>query len=162
MTFERQYDRHATMAAIAERIGRGESLHGICASDDMPGLSTVMRWLDEDVTLREQYARAHIVQADWHHHKGHEIAAERPPNVGDTNHKAGESRMDSAFVAWQRLRWDAHRWSASQLHPKKYGKASVDVTHAAPDGGPVQSKVTIEFISSPAPGSVSLPVGQSG
>jgi hypothetical protein len=41
-----------------------------------------------------------------------------------------------------RLRVDARKWIMSKIAPKKYGDR-LDLTHAAPDGGPMK----VEFIT---------------
>lgn len=113
----------------------------------MPNRATVRLWLINDPEFLSQYARARDEQADTYADEIAAIADERPPMVGDTNHQAGESaspdgntRMDSAFVAWQRLRIDSRKWIASKLKPKKYAD-KIDLTHADPDGGPVSVRV---------------------
>jgi hypothetical protein len=109
----------------------------------MPARSTVRLWLLDNPDFSVQYARARDEQADAYADEIAAIADERPPMVGDTNHQAGEkagedgnTRMDSAFVAWQRVRIDTRKWIASKLKPKKYAD-KVDLNHAGPDGGPM-------------------------
>jgi hypothetical protein len=111
----------------------------------MPSISTVMLWENDDPAFSEQYTRARQARGDYHFERCIEIASERPEMVdGDTNHKAGGSRMDSACVAWQRLRYDAHRWAASKLYPKKYAD-KIDHTLASPEGGPAEIAVRVMF-----------------
>lgn len=137
--------------AIADRIlcriADGESLRTICLDPEIPSRSTVRLWLINVPGFVSQYARARDEQADTYADEIAAIADERPPMVGDTNHQAGEkagedgnTRMDSAFVAWQRVRIDTRKWIASKLKPKKYAD-KLDLTHADPDGGPVQVRV---------------------
>lgn len=160
------YDRDAIYPVICQRISEGESLRSVCRSEDMPAISTVMEWLTQDDTFAEQYARAREARGDYHFERSIEIVSERPDMVdasegGDTNHKAGGSRIDSGYVAWQRLQYDAHRWAASKMHPRKYAD-KIDHTLASPDGGPVQHqhKVTVEYVDPPA-GGVPLPAPAS-
>lgn len=134
-------------AVILTRIADGQSLRTICSDKDMPSRELVRRWLLDNPEFVGQYARARDEQADTYADEIAAIADERPPMVGDTNHQAGESasadgntRMDSAFVAWQRLRIDSRKWVASKLKPKKYAD-KLDLTHADPDGGPVSVRV---------------------
>lgn len=139
------YDRSTVVPAILDRIANGESLRSVCRSEGMPATSTVMEWMAEDAAVAEQYARAMVARADYHFEKCIEIASQRPEMVdadegGDTNHKAGGSRMDTGCVAWQRLQLDAHKWAASKLAPKKYAD-KLDLTHADPTGGPVGIRV---------------------
>src|SRR5262245_46280259 len=52
-------------AKICNRRSEGQGLREICRSDDMPGKTTVMRWLNENEVFRDQYARAREAQADY-------------------------------------------------------------------------------------------------
>ncbi|MFN6267157.1 MAG: hypothetical protein ACK45D_13070 [Alphaproteobacteria bacterium] len=112
---------------ICERLAEGESLRTICNDDDMPGRSTVNRWLAENEAFRDQYARARDVQADLY----------------------AERIVDDAMVATDaglgRLRMDALKWAASKLAPKKYGDK---VQHVGGDEGdaPIRHSVAIEFV----------------
>lgn len=123
---------------ICERLADGESLRVICAGEDMPGRSTVFRWLGENEVFRDQYARAREDQADT---LADEIVA-----ISDeaqvTAKMEGEDvvlAMDSTAVARNRLRVDARKWVASKLKPKKYGDRQVLAgdpdapLHAIPD-----------------------------
>ncbi len=138
-----EYDP-ATAAVVLARIADGESLRTICKADDLPSRETIRLWLLENTDFAGQYARAREEQADTYADEIAAIADERPPLVGDTNHQAGErasedgnTRMDSAFVAWQRVRIDSRKWIASKLKPKKYAD-KIDHTLADADGGPVR------------------------
>ncbi len=53
-----------TRDKILGRIANGESLRGICRTEGMPPAPTVCRWLAEDESFRERYARAREAQAD--------------------------------------------------------------------------------------------------
>lgn len=154
------YDRSTIYPVILRRIAEGESLRTICATDGLPHIDTVMTWVDGDPAFSVQYARARDARADYHFEKTVEIASQRPDMVdasegGDTNHKAGGSRIDTGFVAWQKLQVDTHKWVASKLAPKKYAD-KVDVNVGGQPGNPLQSKVVVEYIGA-APGGVPLP-----
>ncbi len=90
---------------ICERIADGESLRAICAENDMPSVTSVMRWLAADAKLGEQYARAREVQGDGEFDKAREIAFAATPET----------------VQVARLQYDAVRWRAGKLRPKVYG-----------------------------------------
>jgi hypothetical protein len=113
---------------ICQRIAQGESLRAICASDDMPAMSTVFVWLSEDKTFAEQYARAREEQADGYADEIVAIADEPPQLVTKDDGEDVEVSLDSAAIQRQRLRIDARKWVASKLKPKKYGD-KVDVEH---------------------------------
>lgn len=90
---------------ICERIADGESLRAICSDKDMPARVNVIRWLERDEALRNQYARARELQADQ---EFDEIKA-----IADS---AGAEDVQVA-----RLRVDARKWRAAKMRPKVYG-----------------------------------------
>jgi hypothetical protein len=47
-----------TTVIILARIGKGESLHSICAEAGMPSRQSWQRWCAEDSVLNEKYVRA--------------------------------------------------------------------------------------------------------
>jgi hypothetical protein len=93
---------------ICERLAEGESLRSICASDGMPRMSTVFRWLanDSHSQFREQYARSREEQA--------EVLADEIVQIADGDGEGADPQRD-------RLRVDARKWVAAKLKPKKYG-----------------------------------------
>lgn len=90
---------------ICERVAEGESIRAICKDRAMPAMSTVFKWLANDETFAEQYARAKEEQADRLFEQVLEIADGAKP--------------DTVSVA--RLQIDARKWMAGKLRPKKYG-----------------------------------------
>src|ERR1700738_2207947 len=100
------YDRAAVCPVILKRMADGESLRSICRDEAMPHIDTVQGWLGEDAVFSAQDARARELRGDYYADRVIEVISQRPPDVGDTNHKAGESRMDSGYVAWQRVQAD--------------------------------------------------------
>jgi hypothetical protein len=101
--------------AICDRLADGESLAAICRDPDMPARSTVFKWLAEHSWFSDRYASAREAQADTLFDQILEIVDEQP---GTTD--AGAT--DTGMVADKRLRFDARRWVASKLAPKKYGE----------------------------------------
>lgn len=91
---------------ICERISSGESLNAICKDEGMPNKATVLRWLgrEEHSAFRDQYARAREAQADALFDEMLEIADDSAEDVQRS-----------------RLKFDARKWMASKLQPKKYG-----------------------------------------
>lgn len=116
--------------SILTRLADGEPLTRICKEPDLPGLTTVYRWLESDDSFRDKYARAREEQADTLADEIVRIADEAPPPDGETG------KIDSAWVAWQRNRVEARKWTASKLKPKKYGDKLTN-EHTGPDGGAV-------------------------
>jgi hypothetical protein len=103
-------------AIVCRRIAEGESLRGICAEEDMPATSTIMRWISAVPGFREHYEQAireriELAVDDLAH------LTEAPPERGP------DGKIDPGYVALQRLRVETRRWIASRLLPKKYGDA---------------------------------------
>lgn len=92
-------------AIICDHLAQGETLTAICARPEMPGISTVSRWLTEKEDFREKYARAREVQADYFAEKALTEAMEA------TNENANAKRVQL----------DAIKWFSSKVAPKKYG-----------------------------------------
>lgn len=116
--------------AICGRLASGEPLTRICRDEGMPSPATVYNWLAADATFLDKYARARESQADTLADEIVRIADEAPPPDGETG------KIDSAWVAWQRNRVEARKWTASKLKPKKYGDKLTN-EHTGPDGGAV-------------------------
>jgi hypothetical protein len=113
-------------ALICERLGLGESLRKICEDAEMPGKSTVMRWLHDHAEFRDQYARAREAQAEY-------WAEEIIQISDDDQHDAvidpetGATKQNSEFIARSRLRVDTRKWLMARMAPKKYGdKIDID------------------------------------
>jgi len=121
--------------AICEWIAEGESLRKICEDEALPSRSTVVKWLGEYSEFSVQYARAREAQADYFADEMIEIA-----DLTKDPQKA-------------RLQIDARKWKASKMSPKKYGDKVV-TEHTGKDGGPIDSKWTVEFVNA-------TPEGQS-
>lgn len=97
----------AVIDEILQRISDGESVRSVCRDKHMPSKSNFMRWVSEDATLQDQYARAREHRADVH--------AEEIISIAD------ECEEDQAAVAKARLRVDVRKWHTSKMFPKKYG-----------------------------------------
>ena len=110
---------------IAERIINGLidglSLVKVCQQAGMPARRTVMDWWGKNEEFRTKCARARTLQADLMDDKIIDLI---------------ESITPETAVA-DRVKLAALTWRAAKLAPKKYGD-KLDLTHAAPDGGPVQ------------------------
>ena len=105
--------------SICYRLSMGESARQICRSDQMPSLSTLMKWLTETdkKEFSEQYARARDCQADFYADEIVDIADE----LGDD--------VDSNAINKAKLRIDSRKWKVARMAPKKYGdKQQLDVT----------------------------------
>jgi hypothetical protein len=110
--------------SICDRLANGESLRKICLSDDMPAPSTVFKWLNQQPSFAEQYARARDAQADTLADEILDIADD-----GSNDWMAGkdgeEAQYNGDAVARSKLRVDARKWVAAKLKPKKYGEKTL-------------------------------------
>ena len=109
-------------AEILDRISAGESLRSVCRAERMPDEKAVRLWVIENREgFAPQYARASLIRMD--------CLADEILEIADN--------ASSEEVMGARLRVDARKWLMSKIAPKVYGD-KLDLTHAAPDGGPVQ------------------------
>lgn len=108
---------------ICIRIAEGEALRQILRDDGMPAQSTVYEWLLRHPEFAEKYTRAREEQADTLADEIIAIADEAPETdpVYDKQGNIIDIKIDSGYVAYQRQRIDARKWTAMKLKPKKYG-----------------------------------------
>lgn len=117
----------------------------------MPASSTVFVWLTENEAFAEQYARAREAQADYY---ADEIVDISDDSANDYGFKEGEDKdgqgAKPVFLAENvqraKLRVDSRKWVAAKLRPKKYGDFMRNEL-TGKDGGPVEGKITIEFVN---------------
>jgi hypothetical protein len=112
--------------ALAEKIcdllADGLSLREICRQEDMPNKSNVLRWLKNNETFRDQYARAREDQADAFADEIIEIADDASNDWMERNDDDNEGwQANHDHINRSRLRIDSRKWAASKLAPKKYG-----------------------------------------
>ena len=103
------YDEE-TGLEICTRIAAGESLAKICQDREMPAMSTVYKWMRENVQFADAYRIAREDQADLLAEQLIEIAKTEPD------------------VQRARLMCDMRKWIASKLRPKRYGE-KVEIEH---------------------------------
>ena len=121
---------------ICVRLSSGESLRSICRDEHMPAQSQVYVWLNAKKDFADQYARAREEQADTHADEIIAIADESPEvnHIRDKDGNVIDIKIDSGYVAYQKQRIEARKWTAAKLRPKKYGDR---VTHAGDDESPL-------------------------
>lgn len=137
-------------AEICERLALGESLRMICQSQEMPGISSVIRWLakEENAEFRAQYARAREAQADALFDEILEIADDGSNDWMERKNADDQSlgwRENGEALRRSQLRVDARKWMAGKLQPKKYGEKVLN-EHAGPEGGAIKLIQTIERV----------------
>lgn len=107
---------------ICHELSTGKSLRTVCASEDMPALSTIFAWIREHESFSKQYAYAKQEAAD--------ALAEEIMDISDDTIdiiKKGSEKKSSAYAQAQRLRVDTRKWIMAKMKPKKYGE-KIDVT----------------------------------
>jgi hypothetical protein len=135
------------MDAICNRLTEGESLRSICRDDGMPSLGTFLRWVTQDVELKEQYALALKVRADYLLEEIFEIADDSTNDYVEKVNKDGSTytTLDSENINRSRLRVDVRKWSMGRMNPKKYGDFNkMELTGA--NGGAIEHSVTLASI----------------
>lgn len=95
-----------------------DGLPKLCAKHDwMPHEDTIKTWRFRKPDFSAKYAEAKKFQAELMAEQVKEIAAEKAYYID----AEGNQRVDSGFVASQRLQADTVKWLASKLAPKIYG-----------------------------------------
>lgn len=138
----------AVVQSICTRMVQGESLRTICKDEKMPGLQTVLDWLDAKEDFRGKYAHARELQADALAEECLEIADD---GTNDWMEKKGNNPgydFNGEAAARSRLRLEQRRWYASKLAPKKYGD-KLDLTSG---GNPLPAPVVMIKPAQPSGG----------
>lgn len=107
---------------VCKRIADGKSLRSVCKENDMPGMTTVFKWLRENEGFTKQYARACVERT--------EAQQEEMLEIGDnaiSHSETADPKAANAVVSAYKLKADNLKWSMSKMQPKKYGD-KVDVT----------------------------------
>ena len=119
----------AIAETICARLSNGESLAQICREEDYPSAVTVYAWLHSQPDFLNKYTKAREDQADTNADQILKIADEEPPSYTD---EKGRTTLDMTYLAWQKQRIDARKWTAMKLRPKKYGER---LAHEGVEGG---------------------------
>ena len=101
---------------ICEQIALGNSIRKVCESDDMPGLSSIFKWIRENKEFAQQYARATGERTEAQHEDLLELGDEAIKHAYKADPKAA-----GAVVQAVKLKADNLKWSMSKMVPKKYG-----------------------------------------
>lgn len=114
---------------IFRRIEEGESMFKACKANNVAP-STLCRWMNEDASIAERYARAR------------EVRAEVIFDELDTYTDEAANAADQVKVAGLRLKVDTLKWKLARMSPRKYGD-KVEQTVIGANGGPVQTVTTV-------------------
>lgn len=111
---------------LCRRLADGETVRQISASDPrMPKRSVINKWLHDGKheAFVALYAEARLAQAD--------TFAEDLINIADASQE-----LTATGIMAARLRFDARRWAASRINPRRWGdKQQHEITGA--DGAPL-------------------------
>lgn len=148
-----EYDRDKIMDYICDALatssrGLGNILKEAEGKlDKVPSYSQIMRWIDEDEALRDRYARAKESQADYMADEMLDIADDGRNDWMKRHQSNGESVdvINNEVIQRSKIRIDTRKWLASKLKPKKYSE-KLQTEHSGPDGGPIKTASTINFI----------------
>ncbi|TDR90256.1 terminase small subunit protein [Enterovirga rhinocerotis] len=113
---------------------------------------TIFRWLETHDEFRQQYARAKEAAAD---HLVEEVLAIVDDGRNDFIEGKGGPIFNAEAVARSRLRFEARKWLAGKLRPKKYGE-KLDVDHG------VQPESSLAVFIKSISGSSIKPVEKAG
>ena len=106
-------DRAVISQMVIDGMRSGLSAFKACQAAGVPQ-STFLRWVDDDATLAENYARA---REDLIERMATEIMEISDQDVG----VAVDGKKDRAAVQKHRLQVDTRKWLLSKLAPKKFG-----------------------------------------
>lgn len=140
------WDRKAVMDILCAHIATSSrSIASILSEghegNALPTYTAIKDWLQEDVELAAQYARAKSDQADFVFEEILQIAD--TPQLGEKEKSTanGLEVTRGDMIEHRRLQVDARKWYLSKLAPKKYGD-KVNLEHTGPDGGAVKVEVS--------------------
>ena len=104
---------------ICDEIAKGRSVNNICQVESWaPARVNFYEWMKEHEIVRNKYARAKELSAEYH--------AEQIVDLTDAEPERDElGKVDSNWTNLQRLRIDARKWTAAKLLPKKYGDKQI-------------------------------------
>jgi hypothetical protein len=113
---------------ICELMTMGNSIKSICALEDMPGETTLYRWLTNNTEFLEKYRAAREVQAESFFE---EMIREATDRSGDYFMDGNQPRPNAANVMRSKLIADNLKWVLARMNPKKYG-AATELAPSAP------------------------------
>lgn len=110
-------ERLEIIESICDKLVDDVSLRSIAKQDGMPGLATILRWLEEYPELEDKYARA----------RARQIEAILDSH-GDIEERVLSGDLDANAA---RVVLASRQWRAEKLKPKVYGqKADLNVRGA--------------------------------
>lgn len=137
---------------LCDRLIQGKSITAVCDCEDMPAITTVFRWLQDNETFREKYSRARDLQADVFAAQTIDIADEALIGVKTVNSvKDGLKTYTGDNTERSRLMIESRKWTAAKIAPLRYGER-IQTQMLDEHGKPARSRVIV--IVDGAPGEV--------
>lgn len=113
---------------VCEKIAEGYSMRTVCSPDDMPGLTTVFKWLRTNEEFAKQYARATEERTEAMSEDILDIADDGSNDLMTIQKGQQSYTVENKEVTNRsRLRVDTRKWLMSKMKPKKYGD-KIDMT----------------------------------
>ena len=134
----------AQKRSICEQISVGTPLQEICRQKGMPAWRTVYDWMAADDDFAANIARARDLGADA-------IAEETLAIVDSEPERGNDGKIDSAWVAHQKLRAEHRLKLLAKWNPKKYGE-KIQAEHTGANGGAITQSIMVSFVSAPKVG----------
>jgi hypothetical protein len=108
--------------AVCFKIAHGYSLRTVCKDKDLPGMTTIFKWLREREDFAKQYARATEERTEAMAEDILDIADDGSNDLmtiqkGDKTYEIENKEVTNR----SRLRVDTRKWLMSKMKPKKYG-----------------------------------------
>lgn len=123
---------------LIEGISEGIPLQPLCREEGMPAWRTVYDWMESDPAFAARIARAREVGADA-------IASESLEIVDEEPQRGPDGKIDSGWVAHQKLRAEHRLKLLAKWSPKKYGDR-VENVHTGADGGAIDLNLKVAFV----------------
>lgn len=107
---------------ICEQLADGKSMRTVCRQEGMPSMSTVFKWLREDLAFSQQYEKAKEESSDAMAEDLLDIAD--TPVMGEIKTIKPDGTIEikqDEMLGHRRLQVDTRKWLMSKMKPKKYG-----------------------------------------
>ncbi len=122
---------------FCERVASGRLMSDVCRDPDMPSHATLYRWMEKHESLRSEYARARISQADEFAAETLRIASQvwegkRHKHTTFSDGSTEEEVVTEDNERRARLAVDTRKWILSKLFPRQYGDRTEE---SQPDSG---------------------------
>ena len=142
-----QYNPAQYLPEIHAWIESGKTLRSYCRQDGKPCYSTVYDWLEADVAQNTRFAHARDLGEAQILQECLEIADNTQEGQIVTEKPDGTTEVKRAdMIEHRKLRIETRLKLLAKWNPRKYGD-KVQQELSGPDGGPIPTAISIEFVS---------------